>query len=307
MSSPTAPPILLPASFASGFTRVFGWWVRRMFRADFFAVRLARENSLLLADLATHPAPVIGVSNHSAWWDPLVFVLLHRRFMPDRIATGPVEAEQWRRFGFMKKLGLFGLDPHDPRSAPLMVDHVLECFRDNPRTNLWITPQAQFVDPREKITIRPGVSMVAAGACQAGFDIRCVSIAIEYVFWVDRRPELLIRLQPVPPTCEARPASRCEQPSASAQAHSASTEFARPNSVARLAGTSTTAWHRAFTRVMRDNQSALTNLSIARDPAAFDTLVGGNEGRVNAAYDLWQRVRGRSGGIKARRFTEPRP
>ncbi len=275
MTPPTDQPTLLPAAFAPGFTRVFGWWVRRMFRADFFAVRLARENSSLLADLANHPAPVIGVSNHCAWWDPLVFVLLQRRFMPDRLGTGPVEAEQWRRFGFMKKLGLFGIDPHDPRAAPLMVEHVLERFRDNPRANFWITPQAQFVDPRQKITIRPGVSMVAAAACDAGLDIRCVSIAIEYVFWVDRRPELLIRLQPVGLDPATHP--------------------------------STTTCHRAFTRAMRENQATLASLSIAREPAAFETLVGGDHGRVNAAYDFWQRIRGRSGGIEARRFTESRP
>ncbi len=309
MTPPTDRPILLPASFAPGFTRVFGWWVRRMFRADFFAVRLARENSTLLADLAAHPAPVIGVSNHCAWWDPLVFVLLHRRFMPDRIATGPVEAEQWRRFGFMKKLGLFGLDPHDPRSAPLMVEHVLERFRENPLTNFWITPQGQFVDPRQKITIRPGVSMVAAAACESGLDVRCVSIAIEYVFWVDRRPELLVRLAPVvPPTCGVFGAIRGEQPGVpGATGTRKDTEFSEQNSAAPPRAANTTSWHRAFTRTMRENQATLSSLSTARDAAAFETLVGGEEGRVNPAYDLWQRVRGKSGGIEARRFTEPRP
>lgn len=58
---------------------------------------------------------------------------------------------------------------------------------------------------------------------------------------------------------------------------------------------------------MRENQAALASLSIARDAAAFETLVGGNEGRVNPAYDLWQRIRGNGGGIKARHFTEPEP
>lgn len=264
----TAPPVLLPGQYSARFGRVFAYWVRRMMRRDFFAVRLASDNASLLADLAAHPAPLIGVANHSAWWDPLVFVILHTRLTPDRASTGPIEAEQWRRFGFMKKLGLFGLDPHDPRSAPLMVDHVLERFRDNPRTNLWITPQGQFVDPRERITIRPGVSMVAAAASAQGIDLRAISIAIEYTFWVDRRPELLLRLAPVSPPVH----------------------------------TSTTGWHRAFTRTMRDNQQALAALAVARDPSAFQTLLGGAEGRVNPFYDLWQRVRGRSGAIQPRAF-----
>jgi len=266
-------PMLLPGEFDGRFARVFAWWARRMFRADFFAVRLARENAGLLGELAGHPGPVIGVSNHCAWWDPLVFVLLHRRFMAERVSVGPVEVEQWRRFGFMKKLGLFGIDPHDPRSAPAMVGYVLERLRERPRTNFWITPQAQFVDAREKIVVRPGVSMVAAAACAAGMDVRAVSIAIEYVFWVERRPEVLLRLAPV------------EGPVGSGEARE-----------------STPAWHRAFTRAMRENQSALAGLSIARDPAAFEVLVGGAEGRVNPLYDLWQRVRGRGGGIRARRF-----
>lgn len=270
---PTGLPSVLPGHFDPRFARVFAWWVQRMLRHDFYAVRLATEHAGLLRDLASHPGPVLGVSNHSSWWDPLVFVLLQRRFMWGRGTIGPVEAAQWRRFGFMRKLGLFGIDPADPRAAPALVDHVMAELRRAPRTNFWITPQGQFVDPRDPIRIRPGVSMVAAAAQQAGLDPRAVSIAIEYVFWVDRRPELLIRLAPVPAPPEPAPRS------------------------------STSAWHRSFVRAMRANQDALADLARARDPAPFTILLGGSGGRVNPAYDLWQRLRGRSGAIEARRLT----
>lgn len=279
----TSPPTLIPGRYNPRFTRVFAWWVRKMMRKDFFAVRLARENAGLLASLEGHPGPVIVALNHASWWDPLVSLVLHARFTPGRLPTGPVEAEQFKRFGFMAKLGLFGIDPHDPRSAPLLVDHCLGLFREQPLTSLWVTPQAQFVDPRRKVQIRPGVSMVAS-ACE-GLNPRALSVAIEYVMWVDRKPELLLRFEEVVP------------PSGGASAKG--TDLAEPRSEARG---STTAWHRAFTKAMRANQAALAELSMARDPAAFEVILGGDEGRINPLYDLWQRLRKRGGGIKAREF-----
>lgn len=266
------PPILFPGCYDPRFTRTFAWWVRKMMRKDFFAVRIARENAGLLASLAEHPGPVIAAANHASWWDPLVLLFLHSRFMPARRPTGPVDAEQFRRFGFMRKLGLFGIDPHDPRSAPVMVDHATRLFRDHPRTTLWITPQGEFVDPRRKIQVRPGVSMVAAASAE--LDVRIISVAIEYTMWVERRPELLLRLEPVPSDAGG--------------------------------GRSTTAWHRAITRAMRTNQAALTELGAARDATPFQALLGGEGGRINPVYDLWQRLRGRGGAIRARRFDEAR-
>ena len=272
-SSGTAPGVLSPGRFDVRFARVFAWWTRRMIRKDFHAVRLARGGRDVLEGLAAHPAPVIGVSNHLAWWDPLVFVLLHRRFMWGRGSIGPVDMPQWERFGFMRRLGLFGIEPDDPRAPAAMVEHVVGEMVREPRTTFWLTPQGQFVDPRVPVRPRPGVAMVAASACGRGLDVRAVSIAIEYVFWLDRRPELLLRVAPV---------------------------LAPSVASASGASSSTAAWHRAFTRSMAENQSALGALAMARDPAAFETIEGGDAGRVNPAYDLWQRLRGRGGAIETR-------
>jgi hypothetical protein len=95
-----------------------------------------------------------------------------------------------------------------------------------------------------------------------------VVISIEYVFWQDARPELLVAVQ------------SCDSPEAG----------------------STTDWYRAMEEGMRRCATDLAAASIARDESAFEVLVGGRH-RINPFMDAWLRIRGRSGSITARRST----
>lgn len=234
-----------------------------MFPRRFHAVRLARENADLLAEAAAHPAPVIVAFNHPSWWDPMVAVLLARRFMPEREHLAPIDAAALRTFGFFRRLGVFGIDPDDPASLRAMAEHVGERFRRNPCTTLWITPQGRLTDPRVEVRIRPGAAALAAQHPGA----RVIAAAVEYVFWGHPKPEVLIRLEPCEP--DGGGAGR------------------------------TAAWHRAMQGAMRRSAEALAELAIARDPRPFRLLVGRERGgdEVNPLYDLWLRLRGRSAGI----------
>lgn len=256
---------LEPGRYSPGFARAFAWWVeRRVLARRFHAVRLARENAGVLGELAGHPGPVIVVMNHPSWWDPLAAVLLARRFMSTREHMAPIDTEMLRTFGFFRRLGLFGIDPDDPASLEAMAGYVGERLRERPRTTLWVTPQGRLADVRSEIEIRPGAAVIAA---RHG-DVRAASAALEYVFWGDPKPELLIRLE------------RCEP----------------------AEGRRTTAgWHRAMLEAMRRNAAALARLAIARDEGAFVPLVGGDRARINPLYDLWLRARGKGPTIDARR------
>lgn len=259
------------------FAKVFAWYAdRRLFPGRFHAVRLARENAGLLADAAGHAGPVIVEFNHPSWWDPMVAVLLARRFMPRREHLAPIDAAVLRSFGFFRRLGVFGIDPDDPASMESMAEHVGERLRRNPRTTVWITPQGRLTDPRVEIRIRPGAAALAAQHP----DVRVVAAAVEYVFWGHPKPEVLIRLEPCEPDGEA--AGR------------------------------TASWHRAMQGAMRRSAAALAALAVARDPGPFDLLVGRERGgdQVNPLYDAWMRLRGRSAAIsheQAQRTTGARP
>ena len=97
-------------------------------------------------------------------------------------------------------------------------------------------------------------------------------MSIEYIFWQDSRPEVLVRLEDVEPP-------------------------SRPT---------TAGWQRVMTRTMQANADALSELARNRDPEAFTTDIG-DQARTSPVYDLLLRLRGRGGEIAARRDTDKDP
>ena len=262
-----ADATFIPSRPSDRFTRFFGNYTRRLFAKKFHAVRLAAGTREALATLDTHEAPVLAVLNHASWWDPLTSLLVSRELTPRRANAAPMEAAMLRKFSFFRYLGIFGIDPDTPASLDAMARHVADRFRDRPATTLWITAQGKFEDVRTPIRIRPGAAALAAQ--HPG--IRVVTLAIEYGFWIDQKPEVFLRLATIdpPPTTEGR-------------------------------AISTTAWYRAIQGGMQANQDALSALVRAREPAAFEPLIGGRSG-VHPLYDLYLRLRGKSASLDAPR------
>lgn len=253
---------VIPARRSPAFARFFAGYSRRMMRRDFSNVRLVRGSEQHLRNIDTHRGPAIALLNHASWWDPLLGLVLADMFAPSRVLASPIEAAQLEKFRFMRRLGLFGIDPDAPESMELLVEHCVGLFCDEPRTMLGLTPQGEFADVRRPVRIRPGAARVAARL----EDPLVVAVACEYTFWNERKPELLIRVAP------------CDPPP-------------RPT---------TTGWARVMTRTMNANAEALAGLAIARDGSAFESLLGRGTG-IHPVYDLLLRLRGRRPEITPRR------
>lgn len=265
--------LLIPASYSPTVTKYFARWVRRMFKKSFHAVRVVHEHSESIAALQQANTPAIVLLSHTSWWDPLISLALHDHHGPGREPMAPMDASQLVKFGFFKKLGIFGIQPDNPESLKAMGEYVRQRFEANPRATLWITPQGRFVDPRDPIELRPGAAALAAKTP----NVRVLALAIEYAFWTDQKPEVFLRFEP------------CAAP-------------ARPDS--------TTAWHREFLRAMAENNARLAEAVRSRDTARFRPAFGENPGRgdsdagpaTNWFYDLWLRLRGQSARVEDRRF-----
>jgi 1-acyl-sn-glycerol-3-phosphate acyltransferase len=250
--------IALVGTYDERFIKFFAWYVRRMFRKSFHALRIAKGTRDSLASLAGHRGPVIVVMNHSSWWDPLVALMVGRELCPQRTGCAPMDARELAKFGMLRKLGIFGIDPDDAKSLPAMSRYVLDCFAREPMATLWITPQGRFMDVRDAIALRPGTAAIAARAP----GVRCVSLAIEYAFWVDQKPEVFTRLADVP------------TPATPSTAH----------------------WHAGLTAAMQANGDALAALVRARDASGFEPLSageGGRDGSVHPVMDWWLKLRGK--------------
>lgn len=263
MNHPDESIPFIPDAYSARFARFFGWWARdKIIAKKFHAVRVCMDNRTTLAELNTHPGPVLALTNHIGWWDPLFMLAMHITELPDRTLRAPMDAKQLERFRLFRKLGCFGIDPDEPASLPLMGDYVAEYFKTDPSPTLWVTPQGRFADVREEIRIRPGAAATAARADNPA--VICMNF--EYAFLVDQKPEAFIRFE------------RVETPEAP----------------------STTGWHRAMQDAIRRNAAELATLVIARDTDAFEKILGSGT-KNQPIYDLWLKLRGKGGAIDDRR------
>ena len=261
----------LASDRSEGFIRVFTWYTRRLFAKKFAAVRLCQESEPIARSLSSHAGPAIVVMNHCSWWDPLVAVLLSSTFTPDRRGCGPMDLSQLQKFRFFRKLGVFGVNPDEARSIVPMLAHVEALIAAHPATTLWITPQGRFCDIRTEIAIKPGAAALAA---RLGPSCRVFSLAIEYGFWTDAKPEVFLRFTEIPTPATA-PGSSPTPPTARA-------------------------WTDAMQQAMTANAESLAGRVIARDPSAF-TIISGGTARINPAYDWWLKLRGKRVEIDANR------
>ncbi len=241
------------------FAAFFGWYALRQLRGRFHAVRIMPGTREALAELAACTEPAVVAMNHSSWWDPMLAVALWRSFFQGRSNLSPMDASQLARFRFLRRLGIFGIDPDDPRSMAAMGSYVARRMAELHRPTIMLTPQGRFTDVREPVVPRPGTAALLAA--QPG--MRAWSLAMEYGFWADARPEVFLRVVAV------------ETPSDP-----------------RLVG-----WQRTLEGAMESNQRALAAAVRSRDAAAFECIVGGDAARVHPVYDLWLALTGRAGRI----------
>ena len=260
---------LIPAAPNPRVRDAFRWWVTRMVRKHFTALRVSEESGAALDSLRTSERPHIVAMNHQSWWDPIVGLVLSRELCEDRAGLAPMDREMLERFGVFRKVGVFGIDPDDPKSLSAMREYVRAFFDEQPGGVLWLTPQGEFADPRAPIRLRPGVSAIASDT----EGVVVVSVAIEYVYWLDKKPEALLLASIVEPP---------DEPS--------------------LPG-----WHRTITRAMRSDNERLAELATARDPAHFTSLLDSGGGGTSFFYNLWLRLRGRPTDLASERTARANP
>ena len=165
--------------------------VLRFFRR-YSAGYLARHfHSIRLLENSEPPnessAPLVVYLNHAAWWDPLVCLFVARKFFAEYTCYAPMEAASLRRYGFFRRLGFFPVETGTTRGAAEFL-RAASTILENPGNALFLTPQGKFVDVRSPLVFAAGLEHLAARATAAHF----VPLAIEYTFWVERKPEVLL-------------------------------------------------------------------------------------------------------------------
>jgi 1-acyl-sn-glycerol-3-phosphate acyltransferase len=231
--------------------RQFGRCARFYLRRSFHAMRLSHTGPLPLAP----GAPAVVFLNHPSWWDPLVAITLAQRCMPERRHYGPIDAEALSRYRFFQRFGFFGVTPGTRRGAATFL-RVSQAILRQPQSVLWVTPEGRFADPRQRpAQLQPGLGALARRVDGVVF----VPLAIEYVFWEERFPEILLR-------------------------------FGEAIPVSSACGWEREAHTKQFAQRLEATQEALAREACRRDPADFETLLRGRVG-VGGMYDMWRMLR----------------
>ena len=156
------------------------------------------------------------------------------------------------RYRLFKKLGFYGVDQSIRGAAAFL--RTTAAILSQPRATVWITAQGRFADPRVRPPgLRSGIGHLVQHLPQ-GF---VVPLALEYPFWEERLPEALAR-------------------------------FGVPVPVGPRADLSASEWVERIEVGLAAAQDALAADALARDPAAFTTLLTGKVG-VGGIYDRWRR------------------
>jgi 1-acyl-sn-glycerol-3-phosphate acyltransferase len=233
-------------------SRILNWgfrrYVRRFVRKNFNAVRISGlEHLVQLAN-----SPIVCFANHPGWWDPMTAVLLTDLLLPDYRFAAPMDSQALRSYPILERLGFFSVQ----RDTAVGAKEFLKTSRqllENQQTILWLTPTGKFHDVRQPVPFMKGLSHLI----NSEFRGAALPMAIEYTFWNERYPELMVRFDS-PINNTSLPMDR------DARTHELETSL----------------WKA---------QASLAELAMSRDPSCFTTLALGRAG-VGGGYDLWRRA-----------------
>ncbi|MDX6805738.1 lysophospholipid acyltransferase family protein [Terrihabitans rhizophilus] len=238
------------------FTRIF----RHSLLRDFHAMRFSKSGSLP----ASGTPHLVLYSNHPSWWDPVAFLLLGDRLFHGRPGFAPIDERMLKSYGFFERIGVFGVDI-ESRAGAVRFRDIASAVLADPARILLVTAQGRFADVRERpLVLKPGIAHVADWCEDAVF----VPLALDYVFWDERKPELLVRFGEATTAAELRARSSRE----------------------RLA---------LLEQALEESMDRLAAEAISRNADLFTPLEAGRTG-VGGVYDLWRRARA---GLSGERFT----
>ena len=240
-----------PPNISSPILKFFRHIVRRYLARHFHAVRLS--SAIQFVD---DGRPLIVYANHSSWWDPMISIFLAESFMPHRNHYAPMDAEALTRYGILRRVGVFPVEMKTVRGAAQLIRTGEAILRRG--GVLWITPQGQFVDARCKpLIFKPGLASLATRVSDSTTSCVVLPLAIEYPFWNERLPEVLL----------------C---------------FGYPLEVA--ADETAESLQARMTDALDITMGELCNLAVRRDPGAFTTLMLGSRG-VGGFYALGKHIK----------------
>ena len=136
--------------------------------------------------------PVIFASNHVAWWDTLLLVVLDAALGGRCWAV--MDAANLRTLPFLGWMGALPLDRSSPESSRACLENSAALL-DRPGRGVWIFPQGR----QRPAHLRPLDLKGGVGIMHARSPVDLIVASLDYVFLERDRPAALVRFAPPMP------------------------------------------------------------------------------------------------------------
>lgn len=182
---------MIPHKKSAWFVRWFTNQVEKRIRKTFSAVHIKNLKGL---QQAVDEGPVLVVSNHLSWWDPMFIIVIgHRLVRADAYAM--MDAKNLERLPFLGRIGGFGVELDSPRDSKRILKYAAGLL-DAAGRLVWIFPQGEERPSTAPIDdFKRGAALVAAMSRVPNI----VPVAFRYEFRSMPAPEAYIAVgEPFP-------------------------------------------------------------------------------------------------------------
>jgi len=227
---------------------LFSIYLRWYLGRHFHSLRVANAGRI-----PPQAQPLILFANHASWWDPLVAMVLGQTLLPEREHYAPMDETALKHYGVFRPMGFFPVDNASARGAAQLLRAGSQVL-SRPGSVLWITPESQFQDVRKRpIVFRPGLGALMSRMGR----LTCVPVTIEYVYWSERLPEILVNI-------------------------------GEPLEIADGTMEDARTWTNLLSYAMAATLDELAMLAMERNPDDFEIILSGSGG-IGGVYEIWKR------------------
>lgn len=133
--------------------------------------------------------PTVVYAPHCNWWDGIVLYNIAHRILHKEIR---LMVEELNRFPLLRRGGAYSVCKKSPQSAMKALNYSIDVVGDL-RNVLFIFPQGIIRPPHYRpIEFQTGLAYIAQNAATRYGKINLVPISIDYCFFRDNRPEVVV-------------------------------------------------------------------------------------------------------------------
>lgn len=179
---------MIPSRKQRAFTAWFAGHARSRIHHAFAASRI---HGIERTRALSRTAPLLVVSNHTSWWDPLV-ILHASQHLLETDGYALMDAKNLRKLPFFSLVGGFGVDLDRPEDGAAVMKYAARLL-DRPGKLCWVFPQGRERPITERpLGFRPGAAEIARVSKRAVV----VPAGLRYEFAGEERPFLYLSLGP---------------------------------------------------------------------------------------------------------------